>query len=83
MSDKVITKFADINITEINVSTAASIFESVDKLFSTNNITWDHCVGLGLHNTNINIGNHNYENKSKGKLPIFLFQSDIVLILKW
>ena len=61
---RVMTKFADINIiTGTNASTAASIFESVDKLFSTNNIMLDDSVGLGRDNTNADIGNHNSINR--------------------
>ena len=66
---RVMTTFADINlINGTNASTAASIFESVDTFISTNNISWDHCLGLGLDNTNANIGNHNsIKTRARGK----------------
>ena len=41
---------------ETDASTAASMFDSVNNLFERYNIQWDHCIGIGLENTNANIG---------------------------
>ena len=38
-----------------NASTAASIFDSVNNLIEWDNIQWDHCISIGLDNTNANI----------------------------
>ena len=38
-----------------NASTAASIFDSVNNLIEWYNIQWDHCISIGLDNTNANI----------------------------
>ena len=36
--------------------TAASMLNSLNNLFERYNIQWDHCLGIGLDNTNVNIG---------------------------
>ena len=65
-----ITKFAGIKLTTgRNAPTAVSIFESVDNFFSTNNISWDDCVGLGLDNTNANIGHNSIKTRTKRTNP--------------
>ena len=35
------------------------MFPSVDKLFIKYDISWDFITGLGIDNTNANIGEHN------------------------
>ena len=52
--------FFDVNLLEeTDASTAASMFDSVNNLFERYNIQWDHCIGIGLENTNANIGERN------------------------
>ena len=54
------TKFFDMNLLEgTDASTAASMFDRVSNLFERYNIQWDHCMGIGLDNTNANIGERN------------------------
>jgi hypothetical protein len=57
---KVLTKFLDMNLLqEQEASTADAMFQSVDELLDRNSIDWDHCVAIGLDNTNGSIGDHN------------------------
>ena len=57
---RVLTKFLDMNLLEgREASTADAMFQSVDELLDRNSIDWDHCVAIGLDNTNVNIGDHN------------------------
>ena len=54
------TKFLDMNLLqEQEASTADAMFQSVDELLDRNSIDWDHCVVIGLDNTNVSIGDHN------------------------
>ena len=39
-----------------DASTAAVMFQSVHTLMSSHSISWDHCLAIGLDNTNENIG---------------------------
>ena len=49
-------KFFDMNFLErTDAPTAVSMFDSVNNLFERYNIQWDHCMGIGLDNTNANI----------------------------
>ena len=55
-SNRIMTQFFDMNLLEgTNASTAASIFDSVNNLIEWDNIQWDHCISIGLDNTNANI----------------------------
>ena len=57
---RIMTKFLDMNLLEgRDASTADVMFESVDNFLSENDIQWDHCMAIGLDNTNVNIGDHN------------------------
>ena len=57
---RIMTKFFDMNMLKgQDASTAKIIFDSVDEQFNKYNILWDHCIGIGLDNTNANIGEHN------------------------
>ena len=38
--------------------TASAIFAKVDSVLSTLNIPWKHCVGFGVDNASVNIGQH-------------------------
>ena len=54
------TKFLDMNLLEgQEASTADVLFESIKHLLDVNSIEWDHCMAIGLDNTNVNIGDHN------------------------
>ena len=56
---RVMTKFFDINLIEGRTSgTAATIFENVDAVFNNHAIQWSSVTGLGVDNTNVNIGEH-------------------------
>ena len=57
---RIMTKFLDMNLLEgRDASTADVMFESVDNILTINDIRWDHCMAIGLDNTNVNIGEHN------------------------
>ena len=57
---RIMTKFLDMNLLEgRDASTADVMFESVNNFLSENDIQWDHCMAIGLDNTNVNIGDHN------------------------
>ncbi len=57
--ERVMTKFFDINLIEGRSSgTAATIFEHVDAVFEKYEIHWNSVTGLGVDNTNVNIGEH-------------------------
>ena len=57
---RIMTKFLDMNLLEgREASTADVMFESVNNLLDVNSIQWDHCMAIGLDNTNVNIGDHN------------------------
>ena len=57
--ERVMTKFFDINLIEGRSSgTAATIFEHVDAVFEKYEIHWNSVTGLGVENTNVNIGEH-------------------------
>ena len=55
----IMTKFFDMDLLGTDASTAASMFDSVNNLFDRYNIQWDHCMGIGLNNTNANTGKLN------------------------
>ena len=55
--NRVMTKFLDMNLIEGSTSgTAATIFQHVDALFQKYEISWNFVTGLGVDNTNVNIG---------------------------
>ena len=55
--NRIMKKFFDMNFVEgTDAPTAANMFDSVNSLFERYNIQWDHCMGIGLDNTNANIG---------------------------
>ena len=55
--NRVMTKFLDMNLIEGSTSgTAATIFQHVDSLFQKYEISWNSVTGLGVDNTNVNIG---------------------------
>ena len=57
---RIMTKFLDTNLLEgRDASTADVMFEGVNNFLSENDIQWDHCMAIGLDNTNVNIGDHN------------------------
>ncbi len=57
---RIMTKFLDMNLLEgRDALTADVMFESVDTILTENNVRWDHCMAIGLDNTNVNIGEHN------------------------
>ena len=59
--NRIMKKFFDKNFLEWrDVPTAASMFDSVNTLFERYNVQWDHCMGIGLDNTNANIGERNF-----------------------
>ena len=54
-------KLIDMNFLErTDAPTAASMFNSLNNLFERYNIQWDHCLGIGLDNTNANFGEQNF-----------------------
>ena len=58
--NRIMKTFFDMNFLEgTDAPTAASMFYSVNNLFERYNIQWDHCIGIGLDNTNANIGERN------------------------
>ena len=58
--NRIMTKFLDMNLLEgRDASTADAMFESVDNVLTKHDIRWDHCMAIGLDNTNVNIGEHN------------------------
>ena len=57
--NRVMTKYFDMNLIERCLSgTAATIFENVDSIFEKYEIHWSFVTGLGVDNTNVNIGEH-------------------------
>ena len=57
---RIMKKIFDMNLMKgWDASTAAEMFPSVDKLFIKYDISWDFITGLGIDNTNANIGEHN------------------------
>ena len=61
------TKFFDLNLlTGRDASTAKAMSDSVNNQLEKYDIPWDHCIGIGLDNTNANIGEH-YSIKSHAK----------------
>lgn len=64
---RIMTKFLDINLLEgRDASTAETMFASVNNLLDMNDIQWDHCMAIGLDNTNANVGEH-YSIKSRAR----------------
>ena len=56
----IMTKFLDMNIlVGREASTAQFEFNSIDKLFQTFELSWNLVTGLGVDNTNSNVGAHN------------------------
>ena len=56
-NNRVMAKFLDMNLIEGSTSgTAATIFQHVDALFHKYEISWNSVTGLGVDNTNVNIG---------------------------
>ena len=55
---RVMTTFLDMNtLVGRNASCAEIEFQSVDQLFQKHGINWDNVTGVGVDNTNSNIGN--------------------------
>lgn len=69
--NRVMTKFFDMNLIEGSTSgTAATIFQHVDALFQKYEISWHSVTGLGVDNTNVNIGAHDsIKSRVLGKEP--------------
>ena len=66
--DHIMTKFLDMNmLVGRNASTNAFEFNSIDELFTRFELSWKNVTGLGVDNTNSNIGAHNLL-KQKGLL---------------
>ena len=58
--NRIMKKFFDMNFLErTDAPTVTSMFDSVNNLFERYNIQWDHCMGIGLDNTNANAGERN------------------------
>ena len=58
--DRIMTKFLDMNmLVGRGASTAQFEFDSVDHLLESKGISWNQVTGLGVDNTNSNIGAHN------------------------
>ena len=58
--NRVMTKFFDMNMLEgRSSSTAEFMFDSIDQQLAKNGLSWDMVSGIGLDNTNANIGEHN------------------------
>ena len=56
----IMTKFLDMNmLVGREASTAQFEFNSIDKLFQTFELSWNLVTGLGVDNTNSNVGAHN------------------------
>ena len=54
------TKFLDMCLTSgMNAGTAEGIFNAVDTALHSRDIEWNHCIGLGMDNTSVNMGKHN------------------------
>ena len=57
----IMKKLFDMNFLEgTDAPTAASMLNSLNNLFERYNIQWDHCLGIGLDNTNVNIREQNF-----------------------
>ena len=69
--NRVMTKFFSMNLLEgTDASTAACMFDSVNNQFEENGISWDHCMAIGLDNTNANIGQRNsIKSRAREKNP--------------
>ena len=49
-----------MNLIEVtDASTAAVMFQSVGSLMYIHSISWDHCLPVGVYNTNVNMGARN------------------------
>ncbi len=42
-----------------DAATAHSIFEKIDSVLISHDISWSSCVGFGVDNTNVNLGSKN------------------------
>ena len=57
---RIMTKFLDMNmLVGREASTAQFEFDSIDELFTKHELKWENVTGLGVDNTNSNIGPHN------------------------
>ena len=57
---RVVTRFLDICLTSgVQAATAESIFNEMDEVLLNNDIEWNNCVGVGVDNTDVNIGCNN------------------------
>ena len=57
---RIMKKLFGMNFLErTDAPTAVSMFDSMNNLFERYNIQWDHCMGIGLDNTNANIEEQN------------------------
>ena len=43
-----------------DASAVEAIFQSADIELKNHDISWDYCVAIGLYNTNVNTGDHNF-----------------------
>ena len=69
--NRVMTKFFSMNLLEgTDASTAVCMFDSVNNQFEENGISWDHCMAIGLDNTNANTGQRNsIKSRAREKNP--------------
>ena len=54
---KVLPHVLDMGLTDSG--TAESVFNKLDGVLSKHDIQWNNCTGLGVDNTNSNVGRHN------------------------
>jgi len=59
-SNKMEIKFYDMCTTSgEDCSKAETLFNAIDSAFVKDDLSWKHCVSVGLDNTNVNMGNRN------------------------
>ena len=59
-SGKVESRFLDMCATKgTDSATAAAIFNKIDEVVMSCNISWSNCVGFGVDNTSVNVGIRN------------------------
>lgn len=42
-----------------NAATAETIFNKMDEVFQSLEVSWDNCVGVSVDNTSVNLGRRN------------------------
>ena len=58
--NRVMMKFFDMNlIDDTDASTVEAMFQSIGNQFNNHDISWHYCLAICLHNTNVNIADHN------------------------